>query len=159
MLGLCDPSEINLQRVDQELGSHSEISWETGPTRMVRDTKPSWRSFTEEGSLLARTFARQSSPASASGGQSLRGGWATQNPGTTLNQIQGVPGTGFPGRGENARKPVAGLSSQSYDSHRGPLGGKVAEGTLLTPSQSANFIQPSPRRFAKRMTWRMHAGP
>lgn len=80
----------------------------------------------EEGRLLARTFAMQSSPASARGGQSLRGGWATQNPATTLNQIQGVPGTGFPSHGESARKPVAGPGSQSYDSHRGQPGGKVA---------------------------------
>lgn len=37
---------------------------------------------------------------------------------------------GFPSQGERAREPVAGPISQSYDSHRGQLGGKVAWDTL-----------------------------
>lgn len=60
-------------------------------------------------------------------GSHSRGGWATPNPDTSLNQIQGVPGTGLsPPRGESQRAPVAGPISQSYDSHKGQLGGKVA---------------------------------
>lgn len=35
-------------------------------------------------------------------------------------------GPGFPSQGERAREPVAGPNSQSYDSHKGQLGGKVA---------------------------------
>lgn len=68
---------------------------------MVNDTKSNPRaSFKGEGSLLARTFAMQSSPASASGGQSLKRGLG--NP-KSSHLPQSNPGSAwdwaFPARG------------------------------------------------------------
>lgn len=79
----------------------------------------------------------QSSPASASGGQSLKRGLG--NP-KSSHLPQSNPGSAwdwaFPARGrEKAREPVAGPSSQSNDSHKGQLGGKVPETPLLNPSK------------------------
>lgn len=100
----------------------------------------------------------QSSPASAREGQSLRGGWATPNPATTLNQIQGVPETGLSQPRGDCQRTCGWPKLLSYDSHKSQLGGKVAWDTPTYSLKVQISIQLSPCKFAKRVTWRMCAG-
>lgn len=119
--GLCDPHELNLQKADWELRSHSARYLEAGPTRMVNNTKSNsllskGKAVSRQGHLQCKAVQLQPVEGSHSGG-----GWATQNPATTLNQIQGVPGTGLSQPPGESQRPVAGPSSQSYDCHKGQL--------------------------------------
>lgn len=121
----------------------------------MRHTKPNWRaSFSLEGSLLARTFAMQSSPASARGEQSLRGGWATPNPASIRSRE--CLELGFQAKG---RVPENLWLAQALN-HMTATGASLVARRPGTPllTQGANFIQLFPCKFAKRVTWRMHAG-
>lgn len=123
------PHKLKLQRTDWELGSHSTISWEARPTRMVNHTKPNSRALFHRGRQSpGKDICNAKQPSFSQWRAVTQRGLG--NP-KSKHHPQSNPRSAwdwaFPAKKRlTAREPVAGPSSQSYDSHKSQLGGKMA---------------------------------